>query len=84
MIRKVTLGLPMLRRVRINPKATGPLPSPLPEYAPWPTNRLLSATIAERHHRSTNAPPSKRAVKCRCTDPSLEIANTTILLPPTN
>src|SRR6516165_2305095 len=44
----------------------------------------------------TNEPPSKRGVKCHCTDPSLGIAkchctdtslgiaNTTILLPPTN
>ena len=35
--------------------------------------RLLTASVAERH-----------SVKCRCTDPLLEIANATILLPPTN
>src|SRR5215831_13208927 len=44
----------------------------------WPANRRLTATIAERQHRSNNAPPSKSAFKCHCTDPSLGIANTTI------
>src|SRR6516164_606355 len=47
-----------------------------PEYARLLANRMFNATIAERHLRFKQRapPPSKRAVKCRCTDPSLEIA----------
>jgi hypothetical protein len=41
-------------------------------------------TSASGHHRLCKYPAPKRVVRCRCTDPSREIANTTILPPPTN
>jgi len=57
----------------------------LREHSRSPTEKPASERVGmARTLRSDNAPPSKSAVKCRCTDPSLEIANTTILLPPTN
>jgi hypothetical protein len=74
-----------LFRMPINPqRLTGALLSPLPRVCSLGCKEAANRNNRERHHRSNNAPPSKRAVKCHYTDPSLGIANTTILLPPTN